>query len=179
MKKTLAVMVACVCLTATGCASRTDNTDTADTNKTTTTESISSAPDKNNGENISTQKLFDKAKAALGEIPATVSVDNELFEEYYGKGDILEYICEIPAMNVHATEITVVKFKENISENDAEKFFEKRQKSLEQTWETYLPDQYEIVKDSVVAVRGQYALYCVGENADKAEDAFENEPFDD
>ncbi|MBQ8884455.1 MAG: DUF4358 domain-containing protein, partial [Oscillospiraceae bacterium] len=70
------------------------------------------------------------------------------------------------------TEICVVKFNKNVTEDEAEKFFEKRQDSLEQTWENYLPDQYEIVKDSKVAVRGPYALFCVGEKADEAEKAF-------
>lgn len=179
MKKLLAVLSACTVFAFAGCGTNNDvtdeGTDTNTTTNNTTAENSPSTTDKNPTENLSTKQLFDKAKAALGEMPSTVSLDEEMFSEFYGESDIEieEFISEIPAMNVHATEITVVKFKEKITEDEAEAFFRKRQNDLEETWKNYLPDQYEIVEDSVVAVRGQYALFCVAENADKAEDAFE------
>lgn len=171
MKKLIALLCAFTTLAFAGCSTRNDNstntTTTAPTSQGTTTTVKKE-------ENLSAKMLFDKAKAAMGEIPATITLDEEMFRELYGEADVEEFICEIPAMNVHATEICVVKFKKNVSEDEAEKFFEKRQKSLEQTWENYLPDQYEIVKDSQVEVRGPYALYCVGEKAEEAEKAFKN-----
>ena len=170
MKKLIALLCAFTTLAFAGCSTRNDDnqdtTTTAPASQGTTTTSEKE-------ENLSAKTLFDKAKAALGEIPATVTLDEEMFKELYGEGDVEEFICEIPAMNVHATEICVVKFKKNITEDEAEKFFKKRQDSLEQTWKNYLPDQYEIVKDSKVEVRGPYALFCVGERADEAEKAFE------
>ncbi|MBE6836804.1 MAG: DUF4358 domain-containing protein [Ruminococcus sp.] len=170
MKKLIALLCAFTTLAFAGCSTRND-----DNQDTTTTAPASQGTTTTSGkeENLSAKTLFDKAKAALGEIPATVTLDEEMFKELYGEGDVEEFICEIPAMNVHATEICVVKFKKNITEDEAEKFFKKRQDSLEQTWKNYLPDQYEIVKDSKVEVRGPYALFCVGERADEAEEAFE------
>lgn len=180
MKKLLALLAGTVVFCSfTACSMASDDSENG-TNTTTTAASTSdntSAPDNNSSQNTpSTKELFDKAKAALGEMPSTVELDEEMFGEYYKNADskltVEEYICEIPAMNVHATEIAVVKFSEDVSQKQAEEFFSKRQKSLEQTWEQYLPEQYEIVKNSVVAVNGRYALYCVSENADKAADAF-------
>lgn len=166
MKRIIALMCACMTLVLVGCSGKSDDTETT----TTTTASTTTTNAKE--EKVSAKELFDKAKNALGEIPATVTLDEEMFKEFYGDENVEEFVCEIPAMNVHATEICVVKFNKNVTEDEAEKFFEKRQDSLEQTWENYLPDQYEIVKDSKVAVRGPYALFCVGEKADEAEKAF-------
>lgn len=124
----------------------------------------------------SAKELFNKAKAAMGEMPVTTSLDEEMFYEFYGKPDGLEveeFICEIPSMNVHATEITVVRFSRSVSEDEAEEFFKKRQTDLEKQWENYLPEQYDLVKDYVVAANGDCALFCIGERADEAKDAFE------
>lgn len=169
MKRLIAFLCACVTMAFAGCSNTSE-----DAPDTTTTAPTSQSDSFDREDNRTARELFDKAKSALGEIPMTVSLDEETFREFYGDGEIEEFICEIPSMNVHATEICVVKFKEKVSLDDAEKFFRKRQESLEQIWENYLPDQYEIVKNSQVGVNGRYALYCIGEKAEDAKKAFED-----
>lgn len=174
MKKIIALMCACLTIVMAGCSAKKDDNEASSqsSDTTTTQQSANNTPPK---EEITINEIFDASKSAMGEIPRTVSLDKEVFAELYGDIDkVEEFICEIPAMNVHATEICVVRFKENVTEEQAEEFFEERQKSLIKTWEEYLPEQYEIVKDYKVAVNGPYALYCIGENADDAEDAFES-----
>jgi hypothetical protein len=74
-------------------------------------------------------------------------------------------------MNVSAEEFFMAEVKED-KMKDVEAGIAKRIESLKQTWEQYLPDQYELVKNAKTVKVGNYILFVVSENADKAEELF-------
>lgn len=44
---------------------------------------------------------------------------------------------------------------------------EKRLENLKELWSQYLPDQYELVKNSVTYENGNYYFFIVGQDAEK------------
>lgn len=169
MKKALLIVTTCLCLCLAGCSS--GSQDKSDSTTKTTFESTSDGSS-SEAEDFSVEELFQKVKSSMGELPVMEKLDKDMFDEFYGIEGYEDFYCEIPAMNVHATEICVVKFPKDITEEEAREYFSKRQKSLEQTWKDYLPEQYKLVKSSVVATRGRYAFFCVGQNAENAKKTF-------
>ena len=75
--------------------------------------------------------------------------------------------------NVNADEIIILKAK---NDKDAELLKASLQKELDaqiQTWEQYLPDQYEKVKNNVLKTKGNYVLYVTYGNVDAVEKIFD------
>ncbi|WP_255452431.1 DUF4358 domain-containing protein [Sporosarcina sp. ANT_H38] len=75
--------------------------------------------------------------------------------------------------NTNADEIIVLKAK---NEKDAETLKASLQKELDaqiQTWERYLPDQYEKVKNNVLKTTGNFVLYVTYDNVDAVEQIFD------
>lgn len=78
-----------------------------------------------------------------------------------------------PMFNTNSDEIIVLKAK---SEKDAESLKASLQKELDaqiQTWERYLPDQYEKVKNNVLKTTGDFVLYVTYDNVDAVEQIFD------
>ncbi|MEK4712764.1 DUF4358 domain-containing protein [Sporosarcina sp. FSL K6-5500] len=75
--------------------------------------------------------------------------------------------------NINSDEIIVLKAK---NEKDAESLKASLQKELDaqiQTWEQYLPDQYEKVKNNVLKTTGDFVLYVTYGNVDAVEQIFD------
>ena len=75
--------------------------------------------------------------------------------------------------NTNSDEIIVLKAK---NEKDAESLKASLQKELDaqiQTWEQYLPDQYEKVKNNVLKTTGDFVLYVTYDNVDAVEQIFD------
>lgn len=75
--------------------------------------------------------------------------------------------------NTNSDEIIVLKAK---NEKDAESLKVSLQKELDaqiQTWERYLPDQYEKVKNNVLKTTGDFVLYVTYDNVDAIEQIFD------
>ena len=113
-------------------------------------------------------------EANVDQLPAFMELDAEMLKDMYGVDPewLTAYTCQIPMMNVHATEIFVAHVKDGHME-DVKKALEERQKSLEMTWEMYLPAQYELVKNSQTLTSGNYILYAVTEKGDSIKGIFE------
>ena len=107
------------------------------------------------------------------QLPAFMEVDAETLEAVYGipAGWVDAYVCRIPMMNVHATEIFVAHVTNGNMDN-VNAAVEARQQALETTWERYLPAQYELVKNSVTEVSGHYILFAVTEHTESIKDIF-------
>lgn len=108
------------------------------------------------------------------QLPAFMELDAELLKEVYGVDPewVDAYVCQIPMMNVHATEFFVAHVKDGHME-DVKAAVEARQAALESTWEMYLPEQYELVKNSATEISGNYVLYAVTEHMDSIKGIFE------
>jgi len=86
---------------------------------------------------------------------------------------LAEGLMYIPMFITNADEIFVLKAKE---EKDVESLKASLQKELDaqiQTWERYLPDQYEKVKNNVLKTKGNYVLYVTYDNVDAVELIFD------
>lgn len=94
------------------------------------------------------------------QLPMSMDVDDTVLMDMYGLSSDLvkDYAIFMPAMNVHATEIILVEAQDGKLE-EVKKALDKRLETIEQTWSTYLPEQYELVKnrktleqDNVIAI---------------------------
>ena len=117
------------------------------------------------------QTIVDK----IGEdnLPGMMEGNDEILTSFYGinSADLDSYGLRMASINVRADEFFVAKVKSG--KMDAVKEgIEKRKADLDNTWKQYLPDVYEIVKDSRVVENGDYILFVVSEQADTAETEF-------
>lgn len=77
-------------------------------------------------------------------------------------------------MNVNADEIILLEAK---TEEDAAALktgLEKELTAQVQTWEQYLPEQYEKVKQNVIKTNGKFLIYVTASNPDEIVQAFDN-----
>ncbi len=106
-------------------------------------------------------------------LPGFMELDDEMLKDFYGMDPewLTAYSCNIPMMNVHATEFFVAHVKDGQMDN-VKAALEARQASLDATWSMYLPAQYELVKNSVTEVSGNYILFAVTEHTDSIKTIF-------
>ncbi len=109
----------------------------------------------------------------MNNMPGFTELDAETFNGFYGLDDsaLESYVCQFPTMIVHATEIFIGKCVEG-EEATVMGGIERRQQALVDTWSNYLPDQFALVEDARIVRNGQWVLFCVSEQADAIEEAF-------
>jgi hypothetical protein len=103
------------------------------------------------------------------ELPAFMDMDADILSALYGidESDLVEYVGKIPMMNVQATEFFIAKVQSG--KMDAVKAgIAQRQADLVTQWESYLPEQLELVKNYKLVTSGDYILFAVSETADQA-----------
>lgn len=96
------------------------------------------------------------------QLPMSMDVDDTVLMDMYGLSSDLvkDYAIFMPAMNVHATEIILVEAQDGKLE-EVKKALDKRLETIEQTWSTYLPEQYELVKNRKTPRTSNVTqLYC-------------------
>ncbi|MDD2376078.1 MAG: DUF4358 domain-containing protein [Clostridia bacterium] len=82
------------------------------------------------------------------------------------------YVIKIPIMNIRADEIAIIKVK-NIRDIEYVKSKLKfRLRNIENTFERYLQDQFELVKNSLIISRGKYILMSISDRNDDIENTF-------
>ena len=107
------------------------------------------------------------------ELPSMMDADADILSQFYGisADDLVEYVCKMPLMAVHATEFFIAQVKDG--KMDAVKAgVEKRQADLVAQWSQYLPDQLELVENYKLVTSGNYILFAISEHADAAVTAF-------
>lgn len=142
-------------------------------------------PEDNPGEELE-QDTVDTATSELGnlvetitegvELPNQIAMLPEMFADTYGIDTNLlkDYYVSISMMNVQATEIAIFELKDEKDADIVMEGIEKRQKGLEEQWSSYLPEQYELVKNYKVEQKGNKILFVISEQADKIVDNFNN-----
>jgi len=110
------------------------------------------------------------------ELPSMIDLKKEEMKDFYyiNSDDVEEYTIKIPMMNVHAIEIAIIKVKDGRSVEGVKDAINKRVKDLERTWEQYLPNQYELVKNHILKSNGQYVIFIINEDAKKIEETFDS-----
>lgn len=101
-------------------------------------------------------------------LPGMMEVDDTILKDIYGlqPEDVEQYAIAFPMMNVHASEIIMIKAKAG-KEEIVQKALDARMQTLEDTWATYLPDQYELVKKHQTITKDQVFVIIVAEKADE------------
>ena len=107
-------------------------------------------------------------------LPAFMELDNEMLKDFYGMDPewLTAYVCNVPMMNVHATEIFVAHVKDGQMDN-VKAALDARKASLDAAWSMYLPAQYELVKNSVTLEKDGFILFAVTEYTDSIKTIFE------
>ena len=82
--------------------------------------------------------------------------------------EVDEVIGKMPMMNVQASMYIVIKAKDGAVESVKTKV-ENYGTAYEEQWATYLPEQYELVKQRKIGVKGNYVYLIISENASDLE----------
>lgn len=94
----------------------------------------------------------------------------ELDEKLLANGKVIAAM-----MNVNADEIFLLEAK---TADDVEAIKESLERELEgqiQTWEHYLPDQYEKVRNNTIEINGKFLLYVTFSEPDEIVQAFKSQ----
>lgn len=118
--------------------------------------------------NLSASELYNKVVTSDLNIPSLVEMDSQFFADTYGIDTSLlkSYKVNMPMMMVHASEIAVFELN---NASDAQKVMDginKRVSGLKAQWESYLPEQLELVNNYKTATKGNYIIFVVSEHAD-------------
>ena len=73
-------------------------------------------------------------------------------------------------MNV--SEILIVKLNDRSDAPALKEAVENRVKEQQELYKNYAPDQYSLLTNSIVEVKGNVLFYCTGTNAGEAYEAF-------
>lgn len=107
--------------------------------------------------NISTQAGF--ANMAMQDIDSELATTLFDIEATQIEG----IVGKFPLINVKSSMYVIIKT--NAPESVKEKL-ETYGKSYEQQWERYLPDQYELVKNRKIGVKGNYVYMIIADDAE-------------
>lgn len=102
-----------------------------------------------------------------------VDLDDETLESLLGvkKDDVEEYTIAVPMITQSSTFMVVKpkKGKKSAVKKTIDEYFEKQ----EEQWKTYLPDQYDIIKNRTYKEIGDYLVYVASVDNDKVIKAIE------
>ena len=113
-------------------------------------------------EKILEMKPFNEMAAM--DIDSTILVD--LFQ--VDEENVKDYVGKYPMMNVHASMYVIVEAEDGKAE-EVKADLDAWAKDWEESWERYLPEQYELVKDRKLGVNGNFVYLIIAESADEIE----------
>ena len=98
---------------------------------------------------------------------ALMEVNDETLESQFNinKSDVKEYLIKVAMMITSSNSYIIIKPVDGKKDEVKEKIDEYMTK-LEKQWETYLPEQYELVKNRLEKEYGDYLIYIVSSNND-------------
>ena len=103
------------------------------------------------------------------EQPMMMEVTGEQVQEVYNidPEKLEDYAIRIPMMNVKSNEIAILKVKDAADVSAVEEALKQRAQTVQQQFETYLPDQYENAKNYKLVTKGNYVLFVISDQADE------------
>lgn len=119
-----------------------------------------------------TQAVWDAISGDM-ELPVFMDLDDELLTSlfYVDPADLESYVAKVPMMNTQATEFFIAKVKSG-SMDSVKSALTKHQGDLEEQWSQYLPAQLELVQNYKMVTNGDYIIFCVAQQADRAVELF-------
>ena len=111
------------------------------------------------------------------DMPMTMELIKDEIAPFYGEEliNLVDDFGGIMPMMQSTTEVTIFKVKEG-KMDEVKAILEERKKNQEQAFEQYLPDEYEIVKNSQIYENGDYIYFISAEekNVDTIKEMIEN-----
>ncbi len=133
--------------------------------------------DKNNNNvnvavNDIAQKILDELELDehMMEMPDEMSLDAYPFD----RDLVSEYVIYQAIFSTSADEFAIFKVKNQSDIETIKDAIESRIDQVSKVWETYMPGQYEKVKNKLVITNGNYVFVSVLEDQDKVEDIFKS-----
>jgi len=127
--------------------------------------------------NLNTSDIMNDISVNLGsDMPPMMLLEDEQLKDTYDidVSKLDSYVIKIPIMNIRADEIAIIKVK-NIKDIEYVKNKLKvRLGNIENTFERYLQDQYELAKNPLIITRGKYILMSISDKNDDIESTFTN-----
>lgn len=117
---------------------------------------------------LSTDEIYKKAISGV-ELPELQKISSAELSSLFklNSHSVEEQSVYMSMLNVRASEIGIFKFSGKDQENLIDKAIENRLKDLDTTWSTYLPDQYELVKNVKKFNYGNVKGYVIADGASK------------
>lgn len=96
------------------------------------------------------------------------------FKKYYdlNAADYEDILYYAPVSNMDAEELLVVKLKDTEQADELSDAILKRQKSKEQSFDGYAPEQYALAQKYILDVQGNYVLFVIDPDAEAIDAAF-------
>ncbi|MCI6018746.1 MAG: DUF4358 domain-containing protein [Clostridiales bacterium] len=125
-----------------------------------------------------------ESDAAIGDVAGAVvnTLDtstmeesaNRKFKKFYGlnAGDYEGVVLYAPISNMDAEELLIVKLKNSSQAETVRAAIEKRLETQKSSFEGYGIEQYDLLENHILDIRGNYILYVVHSDANKALQAF-------
>lgn len=117
---------------------------------------------------LSANEMVDEMLAKI-EQPMMMELTGEQVQEVYNidPEKLADYAIRIPMMNVKSNEIAILKVKDTADVLAVEEAVKQRAATVQQQFETYLPDQYENAKNYKLVTKGNYVLFVISDQADE------------
>lgn len=117
---------------------------------------------------LSANEMMDELLTKI-EQPMMMELTDEQVQEVYNidPTKLADYAIRIPMMNVKSNEIAILKVKDVADVLAVEEAVKQRAQTVQQQFETYLPDQYENAKNYKVVTKGNYVLFVISDQADE------------
>lgn len=117
---------------------------------------------------LSTDEIYKKAVSGV-ELPELQKISSSELSSLFklNSNSFEEQSIYMSMLNVRASEIVIFKFSGKDQETSIDKAIENRLKDLDATWSTYLPDQYELVKNAKKFSYGNIKGYVIADDASK------------
>ncbi len=129
------------------------------------------------GNAVSDAKAEDVAQAVTEtlDMENLLLADNQMIKRFYGLDPASFESCILyyPVSNMMAEEILIVKLSDLSQQEAVRAAMEARVDTQKNTFEGYGVEQYEMLsKNTVILIKGNYALLAVNKDSAKAEKAF-------
>lgn len=110
-------------------------------------------------------ELTRNAKANI--LPMMMDITSDMLQDSIGldPASVTEFAIKTPALITSSTTYMVVKPADG-KKNEVKTALDNYMVALEEQWSTYLPEQYELVKNRMFKEYGDYLIYIVSENND-------------
>ena len=98
------------------------------------------------------------------DLSETFDIDNKL---------VSEHLVKVPMMVINSNSVIILK-PENGKTKEVKEKMNTYMEKLENQWKTYLPDQYDLVKNRLEKEYGNYLIYIISKDNDKVFNAIKD-----